>query len=485
MGTPAKLVSVSGRRASADIAGQLVGRVLNVALGIVVTVLLVRGLGDDGFGKWSTILAVVQITGYLGALGLEQIAVRKAAEEPHREMEWIGGLLSLRLALAVPVTAISAIVLLVIDDSRSMVIASMLVVATLLVSGASATRAVFQLRVQNSVNSTLELLNGILWGVAVVMIAAAGGGLVAFAAAFLVVAVVTTGVQVVLAARSVPLRVRGMRPQWPELVRVGLPAAIAGALVLAYGRIDQILVFEISGPNDAGLYGAAYRVLDRAQMVPDTILATFFPMMAAAYAADLDRLRSLVQLSLEIICTAALPVLAFTIPNARLIAETLFGPEFSDTGPTLAILMGAFALIAVGYTFSFMIIVLNLQRRLVGYALAGLVVNVILNLALLPQYGFVAAAWVTVATEVLVIGLIIRAVLPAIEHRLSFNRLARIAHAATVLGIVTWILGDAGLPLWVLAIAGAAVYVLDLAAVRAWSVDELRGAIARGGGPAA
>src|SRR3954468_12536206 len=120
MSTSAKLVSVSGRRATADIAGQLVGRVLNVALGVVVTVLLVRALGEDDFGKWSTILAVVQITGYLGALGLEQIAVRKAAEEPHREMEWIGGLLSLRLALAVPVTAISAITLLVIDDSPSM-----------------------------------------------------------------------------------------------------------------------------------------------------------------------------------------------------------------------------------------------------------------------------------------------------------------------------------------------------------------------------
>jgi O-antigen/teichoic acid export membrane protein len=480
--TPAKLVSVSGRRAMFDIAGQLAGRVLNVALGVVVTIVLVRALGDSAFGQWSTILAVVQITGYLGALGLEQIAVRKAAEEPEREHEWIGGLLSLRIALALPVTAISAVVLLLISDSRTMSVASILVVATLLLSGLSSTRAVFQLRVRNSVNSTLELLNGVLWGGAVIALAASDGGLVAFAVAFLAVATITTIVQVVLAARSMPLRVRGTRPQWPELVRVGLPAAIAGMLILAYGRIDQVLVFEIAGPDEAGLYGAAYRILDRAQMIPDTVLATFFPMMAAAYAADLDRLKRLVQLSVEIICTASLPALAFTIPNAHAIAETLFGPEFADAGPTLAILMGAFALIAAGYTFGFMIIVLNMQRRLIVWASAGLVLNVVLNLALIPQFGFVAAAWVTVATEVLVIGLMVRAVLPAIGHTLDLGRLARIAAAATGMGLSMWALGETDLPLWALALAAIAIYGWLLFSLHAWTAEELRQALARRGG---
>jgi O-antigen/teichoic acid export membrane protein len=477
-----KLASVSGRRATGDIAGQLVGRVLNVALGVVVTVVLVRSLGDHAFGQWSTILAVVQITGYLGVLGLDQIAVRKAAEEPHREMEWIGGLLSLRLALALPVTGISMVVLLVLSNSTDMTLASVLMVATLVLSAASSTRAVFQLRVRNSVNSTLELLNGILWGVAVIVIASAGGGIVGYAVAFLGVMLVTTGIQVVLAARSVPLRIRGTRPQWPELVRVGLPAAIAGMLILAYGRIDQILVFEIAGPDQAGLYGAAYRILDRAQMLPDTVLATFFPMLVAAYASDLNRLRSLVQLSIEIISTASFPALAFTIPNARLISETLFGPEFSDTGPTLAILVGAFTIIASGYTFGFMIIVLNMQRRLIAWATAGLVVNVVLNLLLLPRYGFVAAAWVTVATELLVIGLMVRAVLPEIEHTISLDRLTRIALASAAMGFSMWALRTTGAPLWLLAIAALVIYAWGLFALRAWTLDELRAALARGGG---
>ena len=45
--------AVSRRRAALDVMAQLVGQSVNVLLGAVVAVLLVRGLGDEGYGEWS------------------------------------------------------------------------------------------------------------------------------------------------------------------------------------------------------------------------------------------------------------------------------------------------------------------------------------------------------------------------------------------------------------------------------------------------
>ena len=48
-------------RAFSDIVRQLVGRAFNLALGVVVTAVIARLLGERGFGEWSSVLVVAQI----------------------------------------------------------------------------------------------------------------------------------------------------------------------------------------------------------------------------------------------------------------------------------------------------------------------------------------------------------------------------------------------------------------------------------------
>jgi O-antigen/teichoic acid export membrane protein len=99
--------TASRATAGRDIAGQVVLRALNLALGVGVTLLLVRALGTDGFGRWSVLLAVVGFVSYFGSLGLAQVAVERATADPERAPDWVGALLTLRLALIGPVTLLS------------------------------------------------------------------------------------------------------------------------------------------------------------------------------------------------------------------------------------------------------------------------------------------------------------------------------------------------------------------------------------------
>ena len=89
---------VGSRRVVADVAVQLGGQVVNVALGIVTTVVIVRALEPTRYGEWATILAAIELIAMVGNLGLETVAVRLAAQEPEREGAWVGAATSLRLA---------------------------------------------------------------------------------------------------------------------------------------------------------------------------------------------------------------------------------------------------------------------------------------------------------------------------------------------------------------------------------------------------
>lgn len=464
---------VSARRAGVDIGLQLVGRIANVALGIAVTLVLIRALGDTGFGQWSTIFAVIQIAGYFGDLGLQQIAVRKAAEEPEREARWIGALFGLRLALAVPTLALTVAILLVISNNADMRVSGVVLAVGVPVGALSALSGIYQLRVRNAVTAGYELANGILWGAAVFVLAAIDGSMIAFAVAFSAVQALTIGGQALAANRLLPVTLRGSRDSWPELIRVGIPVAVSGLLIISYGRIDQVLVYELDGERGAGLYGAAYRIVDRAQLLPATIMATIFPLMAAAYPKDPARVRRLAQAAIDLLLILALPMFTFTLAASGPLVTTLLGAEFAEAETTLVILMATYVLTCVGYLCGFVIIVLALQRRFVKYASAGLVLNVVLNVALIPSYGFVAAAWVILLTQVLVIGLSLRAILQGLEQRLEVGRMLRIAAAAGAMGAVVALSDRAGVPLLPLVGIGAAVYAAVLLGLRAITQDEI------------
>ncbi len=474
------LGDVTARRAGRDIAFQLISRLTSLALGIVVTLLVVRTLGDSRFGQWSTILAVAQIAQFFGDLGLEQVAVRKAAEDREREHEWIGALVTLRIVLAIPALVIALVVLMLLATSGQMREAALVFCSTMLLSPLASTRTALQLRVRNTSIANVELANSLIWGAAVILLSTRDAGLVAFAVAFLAASAITTGAQVVLALRVMPIRLRGARRHWGELLRVGLPVAVSTILIIAYARIDQVLIFEINGEQAAGLYGAAYRILDRATLLPGTIMGTLFPMMAAAHTVDRERLKRLVQVSVDLLLTGALPVFAFTAVAAPKLVHLLFGDEFASVDNTLIVLMASYVVTSIGFFCGYLIIILELQRRFVRYALAALVLNVGLNLLLLERYGIIAAAWLTLASELLVVGLAFRDIRAALPDPPAARRPVGIAIASGVMAGAVALLQAGGVPLGGLVVAAAAVYPAALLLTGGVDRDEVGVLLRRG-----
>ncbi|MGZ4200461.1 MAG: flippase [Thermoleophilaceae bacterium] len=466
----------SGRRITADIAAQLVGRILNLILGVVVTIVVVRTLGEHRFGQWSTIFALSDLAGYVGELGIDRVTVRQAAADSEREPEYLGALVSIRTMLAIPVTLAFLAITLAISSDATMRISSVVLAVLLLLPPLSSLTVVFQLRVRNDLSMLVLTVNSLLWTGAAVAIAVLSGGMVAMAVAFVAAMIVTVAVQMVFVQRMAKIHVRASRPLWKELARFALPVGIAGMLTLAYGRIDQVIVFQLAGANDAGLYGAMYRILNTSAFVPMAVTTTLFPILARV---DRSEMRKLLQQAAEYLAMASFPIFAFVLVASEPIVRLLFGPEFVPGHNALRILMGAFLCICFGYLAGSMIIVLRLQRLFVRYAVIALVINVGLNLVFVPIYGYIAAAWITLLTEIVVQFLSLRAVVRDIEMKPKFGRFFRVAAAAGGMGLAVWALKSAGAPLSLLILGAATTYPVMLLTLRALDPQEFVGLLRR------
>src|SRR6185437_719797 len=153
---------------------------------------------------------------------------------------------------------------------------------------------------------------------------------------------------------------------------------------------------------------------------------TMAPVIAAAWPGDRERLLRAVRSTLELLCVGSFGALAFAAVCSEPVVRLIFGEEFIEAAPILPILGGAFVLISFGYLFDNLVLVTGKQGRLVKICLAALVFNLAVNFALVPRFGFHAAAWMTLATEALVAALEIRLVLEAVPLReISYGKVMR------------------------------------------------------------
>jgi O-antigen/teichoic acid export membrane protein len=466
--------STDVQRAASDVTVQIVGRFANLVLGMFVTVVVVRSLGDEGFGEWSGVLAVVGLTGALCDLGLTQVAVKRATEDTAGEAAWLGALVQLRLVLSIPAFLVSIGVIALISANRTMFVVGAVLSLTLLLSALTALSAIFQLRVRNDLRMLVLTLQSVVWAIAVLIVFNRGAGPVALALGFLAAAVISALAQLALTTRHGRITFRGARSRWGEMTRVGVPIAIGSVLILGYGRVDQILVLVLSNATEAGLYSSVYRIFDQAQFVAVSVMTTVFPLLTASFAADTARFRQILQATVELMITVSAGGFAFTLAYSKSFVILLFGHDFAAAADALPILVGTLGVVSLGYVVGNLVILTERQRTFVVIALGGLVFNVVLNVALIPRYGFVAAAWVTLATEIFVLSLSWLAVRSRLPARPSLGRIPRVLAAATaLLGILVLCRAlsvDVGVGIAVTAIA----YPLLLLAARAVSPAELR-----------
>jgi O-antigen/teichoic acid export membrane protein len=461
-------------RAGRDVSLQIVLRATNIALGVGVTLLLVRGLGDEAFGQWATLLAVIGFAGYFGEMGLDRVAVERAAAQPDTAPSWLGALIALRLALSVPATVAALAICLWLSDDAQMRAAAVVLAALVPVAAVGSARVAFQLQVRNAVAVAVELANGVLWAAGVVVVSVLDGDILAYAAAFVAVSAATSLAQLWLALRTTRFRVRGSRKRWGTLLRLGVPVGVGGLLTFGYGYIDQVIVFAVAGAREAGLYGAVYRIYERIQFLPAAVMTTLFPIFVAARAADAARVRRLFQLAFDALVLLSLPALTITLAGPEAIVRLLFGGEFAEAAPALPLLMATFVLVSVGYLAGYLIIAYDLQRRFVLIALVALALNVPANLLLVPAYGFMAAAWITLGTELLVATWTTVLVCRTVGVVPAWGRVGRVAAIALAAGAAGWALREAGVPVVLWAAIAALLYAGLLLALRVVHRDELR-----------
>lgn len=452
---------------------QITARVITMAIGVVTVSLTARTLGTEGYGVWSSVSNYTGLFAVLTDLGFVTIATQRMAAEPDREGNWLGALVGIRVtaSLAVAATCAASVPLLLRSTGDSHAVAYIMT-STILTVGAASLLTVYESRLRSGVALTLTVLQWCVWLAAVVVLHLEHASVVAFAAVNAAIMFVIAGLQIRVSRRSVRIAWRAGRRLWTTLLRHASPLGVATIMMAVYYQVDSVLLLQLAGAREAGIYGAAYGFLSPLLFLPAAIMGSFFPVLAAIQEREPQRMRRLVQVCADVMAMIGLPILAGSIALAGPIIHLIYGAEFTRSAGLLPILMLAFLMMCFGNVGGNLSILLGLRWRFALYATIGAAANVALNLVLIPPYGAYGSAWVTVVTESLTMVLMLFTSLRAMRLRLNPDKALRtVALAAGMTGVMIFAKPLGLVPTGLL---GMIAYAGGLMALRIVDREELR-----------
>ncbi len=180
------------------------------------------------------------------------------------------------------------------------------------------------------------------------------------------------------------------------LVKEGWPLFLASISITLYMRFDQIMIGQMASFSEVALYNVGVRIVEGLYIIPTIIVTSVFPKVLAIRSFDKgkfsQRVQDLYNVLAMLSCAICFPIAYF----ADEIIFILFGKDFLEAGKVLSVYMWVLVVVSFGIARGKWLVAEGFQRFSAIFTLATLILNVIGNYLLIPNYGSVGAAWATV-----------------------------------------------------------------------------------------
>jgi len=227
-----------------------------------------------------------------------------------------------------------------------------------------------------------------------------------------------------------------------------LPYAGIFILMVLFSRMDPVWIdfLRVDGARQSGIYAAAYRLLDAANMVGFLFAGLLLPMFSNALGRkDQHLYQSLFDLAWKLMTVSAVLIAVPLAFYHRHIMQWLYRDADEDV---LSILMLNLIPLTINYLLSTLLTAANQARSMNRLFIFSIVVNASGHLLFTPTYGALGAAWTALFTQsftsVVLAGFIFHQKLIGIH----WHHLRGLVFSLVVTGMTGWVLQQVGLPPW-------------------------------------
>lgn len=370
-------------------------KVIRILGELVVGIWIARYLGAELFGVLSYALAYSIIFTVISYAGLDRILVREFVREEKKSDIIISSGIIIRLIISIIITIIAILSAYFIKSGDNLTLYAIIIMVIGIVFRATdPIKFWFEANLESKYYVISENIAYISMSLLRVLLILLSADLIYFAISYLLEAILM-GIGYLLNYKLYTKSFINLRisKEWiSKIFKAGFPLALASINIIIYNRIDIIMLGEMVGKYETGIYSAGIKLSEAWYFVPGILIPSYFPAILKLREIKpqlyLKRLKQLYVLLIIISILIAIPVSIFS----PLIISIFFGNEYMAGSTILAIHIWSMTASFLGTATNQYLIAENMQNISLYRTVIGVVVNVILNFILIPLYGAIGAA---------------------------------------------------------------------------------------------
>jgi O-antigen/teichoic acid export membrane protein len=379
----------------------LVSQIASYILGFFFIMYTARYLGAEGFGILSFALAFTGIFGVFTNLGLNTLTAREVARDKSLASKYLGNIAVMKILLVAITFGLIALTINLLGYPEQTIKVVYLVALSVILSAFSGLfYSTFQAYEKLEYQSIGQILNSALMLSGALVAISYGFSVAGFASIYFLASAVALGYTFAICMwKFAKPKLEVDWSFWKETIKEAWPMGGMAVCIVIYFRIDTVMLSLMMDDTAVGLYGAAYRLSEISTIIPSMFMASVFPVLSKYHADSMSSFVSTYEKSVKYLFYLALPMALIVTLLAKPIVNLIFGSEFLGSVIALQILIWAAAIMYVTMVQGTTIITANKQRVSFIVTVVAAVLNIILNLIVIPKYSYIGASATTVATE--------------------------------------------------------------------------------------
>lgn len=386
------------RKILANISWLLFERIFRLIVGLVVSILVIRHLGPKNYGILSYAVSIITFLGTFASVGLSGLVVREIKYRPEEKDDLLGTVFTLKfVGVFFAFLLILGLAIFSKDAVESEFYVLLIIGLSLFARPFETIGFWFQSKIQSKYVVYAKSSAFILAAIVKVLLVVLGASVVSIATTF--------SLELFLAAILLVFmyRYKGFSVfKWTvniakarDLLSQSWILILSGFLGLVYLKIDQIMLRWMVGPNEVGFYSVAVIFSETWYFFPAAIATSVFPRLLELKETNQTLYEKRLQQIFDVLFVLAFSVAVLTTLVAYPLVGFLYGDTFLKTSPILVIHIWAGIFMFMRALFSKWILIENaLHFSLISHGF-GALVNVLLNLILIPRFEGRGAALAT------------------------------------------------------------------------------------------
>jgi O-antigen/teichoic acid export membrane protein len=371
-------------------------------LKLILIIYVARILGATEYGKFSFALAFVSLFVIFSDFGLSRITTREFAREKEKEKEF-SSIFSLKIFLSLGTLLLILISsFFITPDPIIQKVIWILGIYILISSFSEIVYAFLRARQRMEYESLAKILEALVLTSAGFFVILNFPSVENLSYSYLFASLTALiFILIFFHFKVFSLKISFEKSIWKKFLSLSWPLGFVVIFASIYNSIDSVMMGYLGQIAETGWYNAAYKIV-RVTSIPAALISiSFYPALSKFFKESKEKLQRVWDQQTEIMLLFAIPLMVGGIVLAPKIINFIYDPSFAPSIFALQILILMIGIIYLIGPLSQVLIVSNQQKKNFWIAFSGAVINIILNLILIPKYSLYGAAIATVITFVL------------------------------------------------------------------------------------